>query len=133
MQYRRNDLNLVRGTFRVRGDTLEFVGVDEELVHRIEFFGDEIESIDVVNMLTGEYVERKDELLIFPAKHFITPEEKLRARSTSIEDELVERLAYFRANGKLLEAQRLESAPATTSTCCARSATATASRTTRAI
>src|SRR5579862_8540498 len=78
MQYRRNDLNLVRGTFRVRGDTLEFVGVDEELVHRIEFFGDEIEKINVVNMLTGEYVESKDELLIFPAKHFITPEEKLR-------------------------------------------------------
>ena len=108
MQYRRNDLNLVRGTFRVRGDTLEFVSVDEELVHRIQFFGDEIESIDVVNMLTGEYVERKNELLIFPAKHFITPEEKLRAALTSIEEELVERLAYFRANGKLLEAQRLE-------------------------
>ena len=51
MQYRRNDLNLVRGTFRVRGDTLEFVGVDEELVHRIEFFGDEVESINVVNLL----------------------------------------------------------------------------------
>jgi excinuclease ABC subunit B len=57
MQYRRNDLNLVRGTFRVRGDTLEFVGVDEDLVHRIEFFGDEIEAINVVNQLTGEYVE----------------------------------------------------------------------------
>ena len=78
MQYRRNDINLVRGTFRVRGDMLEFVGVDEELVHRIEFFGDEIEAINVVNMLTGEYVESKDELLIFPAKHFITPDEKLR-------------------------------------------------------
>src|SRR5579864_6942335 len=78
MQYRRNDLNLVRGTFRVRGDTLEFVGVDEELVHRIAFFGDEIEAINVVNLLTGEYVEAKNELLIFPAKHFITPEEKLR-------------------------------------------------------
>ena len=71
-------LNLVRGTFRVRGDALEFVGVDEELVHRIEFFGDDIEAIDVVNILTGEYVESKTELLIFPAKHFITPEEKLR-------------------------------------------------------
>src|SRR6202166_4597055 len=67
MQYRRNDLNLVRGTFRVRGDTLEFVGVDEELVHRIEFFGDEIETINVVNILTGEYVESKDALMIFPA------------------------------------------------------------------
>ncbi|MHB8178035.1 MAG: excinuclease ABC subunit UvrB [Vulcanimicrobiaceae bacterium] len=108
MQYRRNDLNLVRGTFRVRGDTLEYVGVEDELVHRIEFFGDEIEAINVVNLLTGEYVQSKDELLIFPAKHFITPEEKLRRAIASIEAELVERLALFRAEGKLLEAQRLE-------------------------
>ncbi len=108
MQYRRNDLNLVRGTFRVRGDVLEFVSVDEELVHRLEFFGDEIERINVVNMLTGEYVESKNELLIFPAKHFITPEEKLRRAISSIEAELDERLNYFRAHGKLLEAQRLE-------------------------
>src|ERR1700682_943410 len=108
MQYRRNDLNLVRGTFRVRGDTLEFVGVDEELVHRIEFFGDEIEAINVVNQLTGEYVTSKDELKIFPAKHYITPDEKLRRALVSIENELEERLKYFKDNGKLLEAQRLE-------------------------
>ncbi|MGZ3561096.1 MAG: excinuclease ABC subunit UvrB [Vulcanimicrobiaceae bacterium] len=108
MQYRRNDLNMVRGTFRVRGDTLEFVGVDEELVHRIEFFGDQIDTINVVNLMTGEYVESKDELMIFPAKHFITPEEKLRRAITSIELELEERLKYFKAHGKLLEAQRLE-------------------------
>ncbi|HXM07973.1 MAG TPA: DEAD/DEAH box helicase family protein, partial [Candidatus Acidoferrum sp.] len=108
MQYRRNDLNLVRGTFRVRGDVLEFVGVDEELVHRIEFFGDEIEAINVVNLLTGEYLESKDELLIFPAKHFITPDEKLRRAIESIEIELADRLKYFRTHGKLLEAQRLE-------------------------
>jgi excinuclease ABC subunit B len=108
MQYRRNDLNLVRGTFRVRGDTLEFVGVDEELVHRIEFFGDEIEAINVVNQLTGEYVESKDELKIFPAKHYITPEEKLRRAITAIEQELEERLKFFKDNGKLLEAQRIE-------------------------
>ncbi len=108
MQYRRNDLNLVRGTFRVRGDTLEYVGVDEELVHRIDFFGDTIESIDVVNLLTGEYVEAKRDVMIFPAKHFITPDEKLRRALDSIETELVDRLAYFRENGKLLEAQRLE-------------------------
>jgi excinuclease ABC subunit B len=108
MQYRRNDLNLVRGTFRVRGDTLEFIGVDEELVHRIEFFGDEIEAINVVNILTGEYVESKDELKIFPAKHYITPDEKLRRAIDAIEDELTERLAFFKSQGKLLEAQRLE-------------------------
>ncbi len=108
MQYRRNDVNLVRGTFRVRGDVLEYVGVDEELVHRIEFFGDDVESISVVNILTGEYVESKSELLIFPAKHFITPEEKLHRAIASIEIELEERLHYFRERGKLLEAQRLE-------------------------
>jgi excinuclease ABC subunit B len=108
MQYRRNDLNLVRGTFRVRGDTLEFVGVDEELVHRIEFFGDEIEAINVVNQLTGEYVTSKDELKIFPAKHYITPDEKLRRAVVEIENELEERLKFFRSEGKLLEAQRLE-------------------------
>ena len=108
MQYRRNDLNLVRGTFRVRGDTLEFVGVDEELVHRIEFFGDQIEAINVVNQLTGEYVTSKDELKIFPAKHYITPEEKLQRALIEIEDELEQRLRLFRAEGKLLEAQRLE-------------------------
>ena len=96
MQYRRNDLNLVRGTFRVRGDTLEFVGVEEELVHRIEFFGDDIEAINVVNLLTGEYVESKDAITIFPAKHFITPDEKLQARGRSaIEIELEERLKYL--------------------------------------
>ncbi len=108
MQYRRNDLNLTRGMFRVRGDVLEFVGVDEELVHRIEFFGDEIDAINVVNLMTGEYIESKDELLIFPAKHFITPEEKLRRAINSIEIELEERLKYFKDHGKLLEAQRLE-------------------------
>lgn len=108
MQYRRNDLNLVRGTFRVRGDTLEYVGVEEELVHRIEFFGDRVEAINVVNILTGEYVESKDSLTIFPAKHFITPDEKLGRAITAIELELQDRLRYFKENGKLLEAQRLE-------------------------
>jgi excinuclease ABC subunit B len=108
MQYRRNDLNMVRGTFRVRGDTLEFMGVDEDLIHRIEFFGDQIEAINVVNIMTGEYVESKDELVIFPAKHFITPEEKLRRAVVSIEAELQDRLKWFKENGKLLEAQRLE-------------------------
>ena len=133
MQYRRNDINLVRGTFRVRGDTLEFVGVDEELVHRIEFFGDEIEAINVVNMLTGEYVESKDELLIFPAKHFITPDEKLRRAIVSIEDELEERLGLLQATtASCSKRSGWRCARATTSTCCAKSATATASRTIRA-
>ena len=108
MQYRRNDLNLVRGTFRVRGDVLEFVAIDEELVHRIEFFGDTIEAINVVNLLTGEYVESKDELTIFPAKHFITPDEKLHRAIEAIEIELEERIKFFKDRGLLLEAQRME-------------------------
>ena len=134
MQYRRNDLNLVRGTFRVRGDMLEFVGVDEELVHRIEFFGDEIEAINVVNLLTGEYVESKDELLIFPAKHFITPDEKLR-RAIVVDRGRARRAAasISRSTASCSKRSASRCARATTSTCCARSATATASRTTRAI
>ena len=132
MQYRRNDINLVRGTFRVRGDTLEFVAVDEELVHRIGFFGDEIESINVVNLLTGEYLESKDELLIFPAKHFITPEEKLQ-RAIRVDRSRARRASRATSSGTAGFWRRSDwrCAPATTSTCCARSATATGSRTIR--
>ncbi len=108
MQYRRNDIALIRGTFRVRGDVLEYVAVDDEIITRLDFFGDEIEHISRVNQITGELLEDMDEVMIFPAKHFITPEEKLRRAVASIEAELEERLAYFRTNGKLLEAQRLE-------------------------
>jgi excinuclease ABC subunit B len=108
MQYRRNDLALVRGTFRVRGDVLELVAVDDEIVTRVDFFGDQIETIARVNQITGELLEDLDEVTIFPAKHFITPEEKLQRAIGGIEAELEERLAYFRAHGKLLEAQRLE-------------------------
>jgi excinuclease ABC subunit B len=108
MQYTRNDIALIRGTFRVRGDVLEYVAVDDEIITRLDFFGDEIENITRVNQITGELIENMDEVIIFPAKHFITPEEKLRRAVANIETELEERLAYFRANGKLLEAQRLE-------------------------
>jgi excinuclease ABC subunit B len=108
MQYTRNDIALIRGTFRVRGDVLEYVAVDDEIITRLDFFGDEIENITRVNQITGELIENMDEVTIFPAKHFITPEEKLRRAIANIEAELEERLAYFRANGKLLEAQRLE-------------------------
>jgi excinuclease ABC subunit B len=108
MQYTRNDLAMVRGTFRVRGDVLEFVAVDDEIITRLDFFGDQIEHITRVNQVTGELLEDLDELTIFPAKHFITPEEKLKRAITSIEVELEERLAYFKREGKLLEAQRLE-------------------------
>jgi len=108
IQYQRNDINPVRGTFRVRGDTLELVGVDEELLYRIAFFGDEIEQISVVNQLTGELVDRRNDLLIFPAKHFITPEERLQRAVRGIEQELEERLAVLRHQQKIVEAQRLE-------------------------
>jgi len=108
MQYTRNDIALVRGTFRVRGDVLEFVAVDDDIVTRLDFFGDQLEKIVRVNQISGELLEVLDELTIFPAKHFITPEEKLRRAIASIEAELDERLAWFRSQGKLLEAQRLE-------------------------
>src|SRR5690606_15162017 len=97
-----------RGTFRVRGDVVEIVPAYEENIVRIEFFGDEVERIVEVDALTGEILGEKDEIRIYPATHFITPEEKLRRAIESIEAELHERLKYFRDNGMLLEAQRLE-------------------------
>ena len=108
MQYTRNDIAMVRGTFRVRGDVLEYVAVDDEVITRLDFFGDQIDHITRVNQVTGEMLDDMDEITIFPAKHFITPEEKLRRAVGTIEAELDERLAYLKAEGKLLEAQRLE-------------------------
>lgn len=108
IRYERNDYDLKRGTFRVRGDTLEIMPAYGEQVYRIEFFGDEIERITEVNSLTGEMVARHTTLDIYPAKHFITPQEKLAEALVDIENELEERLAELRAQEKLLEAQRLE-------------------------
>ncbi|MBV8223120.1 MAG: excinuclease ABC subunit UvrB, partial [Candidatus Eremiobacteraeota bacterium] len=108
MQYTRNDLAMVRGTFRVRGDVLEFVAVDDEIITRLDFFGDQIDHITRVNQVTGEMLDDLAEVMIFPAKHFITPEEKLKRAVNSIEAELEERLAYLRRENKLLESQRLE-------------------------
>lgn len=108
IQYQRNDYGFKRGTFRVRGDVVEIVPAYEENIVRIEFFGDEVERIVEVDALTGEILGEKDEIRIYPATHFITPEEKLRRAIESIEAELHERLKYFRDNGMLLEAQRLE-------------------------
>ncbi|MBE7471346.1 MAG: excinuclease ABC subunit B [Anaerolineae bacterium] len=108
IRYERNDYDLKRGTFRVRGDTLEIMPAYGEQVYRIEFFGDEIERITEVNALTGEMVARHTNLDIYPAKHFITPQEKLEEALVDIENELEERLAELRAQEKLLEAQRLE-------------------------
>jgi excinuclease ABC subunit B len=108
MQYTRNDIAMVRGTFRVRGDVLEYVAVDDEIITRLDFFGDQIDHVTRVNQVTGEMLDDLEEVTIFPAKHFITPEEKLRRAIETIEAELEERLHYLRGEGKLLEAQRLE-------------------------
>ncbi|MDO3412034.1 excinuclease ABC subunit UvrB [Saccharibacillus sp. CPCC 101409] len=109
IQYQRNDINFVRGTFRVRGDVVEiFPASREEHAVRIELFGDEIERISEINVLTGEITGERDHIAIFPASHFVTREEKMKVAITNIERELEERLAVFKEEGKLLEAQRLE-------------------------
>jgi excinuclease ABC subunit B len=107
MRYDRNDMNLTRGTFRVRGDTIELHPAYDETAVRIELFGDEIERITVVDPLTGEQVQVLDELAVYPATHYVAGEERMRKAITRIEAELAERLAYFEREGKLLEAQRL--------------------------
>jgi excinuclease ABC subunit B len=107
MRYERNDMNLVRGKFRVRGDTIEIHPAYDSTAVRIELFGDEVEGITVVDPLTGEKVESLDELVIFPATHYVSGEDRMRVAIGRIEAELQERLAEFEKAGKLLEAQRL--------------------------
>jgi excinuclease ABC subunit B len=108
IHYERNDFDLKRGTFRVRGDTIEIMPAYEEVAYRIELWGDEIERITEVDPLTGEMLRDHVALNIFPAKHFITPQEKLLDALRDIETELDERLKQLRSQEKLLEAQRLE-------------------------
>jgi len=108
MQYERNDFELTRGKFRIRGDTLEIQPAYEETALRIEFWGDEIDRIVEVDPLTGELLAHLDQVDIYPAKHFVTPYDKLLAAIEDIKAELEERLKELRAQGKLLEAQRLE-------------------------
>ena len=107
MNYERNDLNLTRGKFRVRGDTIEVHPAYDEHAVRVELFGDEIEQITVVDPLTGERVQTLEELIVFPASHYVASEERMQKAIVRIEAELQERLAYFEREGKLLEAQRL--------------------------
>ena len=107
LQYERNDMNLVRGKFRVRGDTIEVHPAYDETAVRIELFGDEIEQITVVDPLTGERIETLDELVIFPATHYATSAERMSAAVARIESELADQLQHFEREGKLLEAQRL--------------------------
>ncbi|MFO7243381.1 MAG: excinuclease ABC subunit UvrB [Actinomycetes bacterium] len=108
MQYSRNDLAFTRGTFRVRGDTVEIIPVYEELAIRIEFFGDEIEALYTLHPLTGDVVERKESVHVFPASHYVASEQRMARAIASIELELEERLQELERQGKLLEAQRLK-------------------------
>lgn len=108
MQYERNDMNVVRGKFRLRGDSLTILPSYDELALRIDFFGDEVERIVQLDPLTGEILADKDSVDIFPAKHFVTTQERLEKALGGIEQELEEQLAYFRERGKILEAARLE-------------------------
>mgnify|MGYP001165307616 CR=1 FL=1 len=108
MQYVRNEIDLQRGTFRVRGDTLEIIPSDEEYVSRIQFWGDEIEKITIVDNLTGEVIDKKDKISIFPAKHWVTSEERMSSAIKDIEVELEDQLKFLKEQNKLLELQRLE-------------------------
>ncbi len=107
MQYSRNDIAFTRGTFRVRGDTIEIIPQYEELAVRIEMFGDEIERLSTLHPLTGEVISEDQELYVFPATHYVAGEERMERAINGIEVELAERLAELERQGKLLEAQRL--------------------------
>ena len=108
MQYERNDMNVVRGKFRLRGDSLTILPSYDELAVRIDFFGDEVERIVELDPLTGEIMAERDEIDIFPAKHFVTTEDRWGPAIEGIEQELQEQLEILRERGKILEAARLE-------------------------
>jgi excinuclease ABC subunit B len=107
IQYDRNDADPARGKFRVRGDCVEIWPSYEEFAYRIEFWGDEIERLSIINPVSGEAVSNLEQMYIYPAKHFVLPEERVHNAVDSIRKELSERLEQFRSNGKMLEAQRL--------------------------
>jgi excinuclease ABC subunit B len=108
LQYERNDIDFGRGRFRVRGDCVDVQPAYEEFGHRIEFFGDEVDRISMFNPLSGEILGAEKQTFIYPAKHFVLPEDRIERSCLSIEQELTERLGVLRHQGKLLEAQRLE-------------------------
>jgi len=108
IHYERNDIDFHRGCFRVRGDVIEIFPSYLEYAFRIELWGDEIEAISEIDPLTGKVVKRRNKLIVYPAKHFVTTKDKLERAILSIEEELKKRLKYFKKEGKLLEAQRLE-------------------------
>lgn len=108
MQYNRNDIDLRRGTYRVQGDTIEIVLASEDTIIRLSFFGDEIEDIERLHMISGETIDTMNRVMIFPARHFVTPEDKLHVAMDRIRTELADRLAELKEQGKILEAARLE-------------------------
>lgn len=108
VQYARNDLDLGRGKFRVKGDVLEIGPAYEDRIIRVEFFGDEIDAIRYIDPVTGSTLQSMDGVNIYPARHFVTPEERLKVACEAIEQELKDRLVELEKDGKLLEAQRLE-------------------------
>ena len=108
MQYERNDMNVVRGKFRLRGDSLTIIPSYDELAIRIDFFGDEVERIVELDPLTGEIMSDLNEIEIFPSKHFVTTADRMEGAIAGIEQELAEQLEFFRSRGKILEAARLE-------------------------
>lgn len=108
VQYSRNDLELGRGRFRVRGDVLEIGPAYEDRIIRIEFFGDEIDAIRYVDPVTGEIIQSLEAINVYPARHFVTPKDRLQSACDAIEAELNEQIAEFQKQGKLLEAQRIE-------------------------
>lgn len=108
IQYSRNDIDFHRGTFRVHGDVVDVYPAGEELAYRLEFFGDEVERITQIDPLTGEILKSMDKLKIFPGSHYVTPQDKLKVALGHIEHEMEERVAQFKRENKLIEAQRIE-------------------------
>lgn len=107
IQYERNDIEFSRGKFRARGDIVEVWPAHEEIAFRVELFGDEVERLSIINPVSGQVLQTQQELYVYPAKHFVTPEERIKEAVAGIGKELEERLEQFKAQGKLLEAQRL--------------------------
>ncbi len=107
LQYNRNDFDFKRGTFRVRGDIVELYPAYEEVAYRIELFGDDVDNLEMINPLSGESLGKVEKLFVYPAVHYVIPEERIQQATTAILEELDQRVKEFRRHGKLLEAQRL--------------------------
>jgi excinuclease ABC subunit B len=132
LQYSRNDIDFKRATFRVRGDVVELHPSYEEFAYRIEFFGDEITNIDAINPLTGELLKSEDQVFIYPAVHYVMPEDRVAAAVKNIQEELELRVMQLRGEGNCSKRSGCWRERSTTSKCCWKSASAPASRTTAA-